>query len=58
MKCIEPGSGVSIVRDVLVVVRRLAVEFGRGTGDDIETRRAFDIIFLNFHLPARHGNVE
>ena len=57
-KCFEQGSGVFIVRDVLAAVRRLAVEMGRGTGDDFETRRAIDIIFLIFNLPARHGNVE
>lgn len=43
---------------MLIAVQRLAVEMGRGTGDDFETRRAFDIIFLIIHLSARHGNVE
>jgi len=43
--------------DVLEAVRRLAVEMGHWTGDDIETRRAFDISFFVNNLPARHGNV-
>ena len=56
-KCIEAGSGVFIVLDVLEAVRRLTVEIGHWTGDDIETRRAFDIPFFINNLPARHGNV-
>ena len=55
-KCIEAGSGVFIVLDVLEAVRRLTVEMGHWTGDDIETRRAFDISFSIVNLPARHGN--
>jgi len=45
------------VFDVLEAARRLAVEMGHWTGDDIETRRAFDISFFVNNLPARHGNV-
>lgn len=56
-KCIELGSGVFIVLDVLETVRRLTVEMGHWTGDDIETRRAFDISFFIINLPSRHGNV-
>jgi hypothetical protein len=40
-----------------LAVRRLTVEMGHWTGDDIETRRAFDISFFIVNLPARHGNV-
>jgi hypothetical protein len=43
--------------EVPVAGRHLAVGMSRGTGGDIETCRAFDIIYLIFDLPARRGNV-
>ena len=56
-KCIELGSGVFNARYVPVAVRRLAVEMGHWTGDDIESPRDFYITFFIVNLPARHGNV-
>ena len=49
--------GDFIVLDVPEAVRRLTVEMGHWTGDDLETCRAFDISFYIINLPARHGNV-
>jgi len=45
-KCIELGSGVFNARYVPVAVRRLAVEMGHWTGDDIESPRDFYITFF------------
>jgi hypothetical protein len=37
--------------------RHPAAETSRGTGEDLETRRVFDLVFFFFDLPARHGDV-
>ena len=54
---IDMGSGVFIGCYVPVADRHLAVEMSRGTGDEIETYRAFNIIVLILNLPALDGNV-